>query len=155
MYTYYFLFQGGFMEIQEILGYMLNTSSKLIKRTMENYLSKYDITTSQWAVLKLLDTKIQLTQSQIANELLADKATVGEIILRLYEKNYIEKSFCKADRRAYVINLTPKANEAVKDIEGMVIEVTEKAVQGLTGDDIQLLYKYLNQIIVNLKGELI
>ena len=143
------------MEIQEILGYMLNTSSKLIKRTMENYLCKYDITTSQWAVLKLLDTRIQLTQSQIANELLGDKATVGEIILRLYEKDYIEKSFSKNDRRAYLISLTPKAKNAVKDIERMVSEVTEKAIKGLSGDDIQLLYKFLNQIIDNLKEDLI
>jgi DNA-binding MarR family transcriptional regulator len=143
------------MEIQEILGYMLNTSSKLIKRTMENYLCKYDITTSQWAVLKLLDTRIQLTQSQIANELLGDKATVGEIILRLYEKDCIEKSFSKNDRRACLISLTPKAKNAVKDIEGMVSEVTEKAIKGLTEDDVQLLYKFLKQIIGNLKEELI
>ena len=141
------------MEIQEVLGYMLGTSSKLIKRTMENYLRKYDITTSQWAVLKLLDTRIPLTQSQIANELLGDKATIGEVIQRLYEKDYIEKSFSKNDRRAYLISLTPKAKNAVKDIERMVNEVTEKAIKGFTEDDIQLLYKFLNQIIDNLKGE--
>ncbi len=141
------------MEIQEVLGYMLGASSKLIKRTMENYLRKYDITTSQWAVLKLLDTRIPLTQSQIANELLGDKATIGEVIQRLYEKDYIEKSFSKNDRRAYLISLTPKAKNAVKDIERMVNEVTEKAIKGFTEDDIQLLYKFLNQIIDNLKGE--
>ena len=141
------------MEIQEVLGYMLGTSSKLIKRTMENYLRKYDITTSQWAVLKLLDTRIPLTQSQIANELLGDKATIGEVIQRLYEKDYIEKSFSKNDRRAYLISLTPKAKNAVKDIERMVNEVTEKAIKGFTEDDIQLLYKFLNHIIDNLKGE--
>ncbi len=143
------------MEIQEVLGYMLGTSSKLIKRTMENYLRKYDITTSQWAVLKLLDTRIPLTQSQIANELLGDKATIGEVIQRLYEKDYIEKSFSKNDRRAYLISLTPKAKNAVKDIERMVNEVTEKAIKGFTEDDIQLLYKFLNHIIDNLKGEFI
>lgn len=143
------------MEIQEVLGYMLGASSKLIKRTMENYLRKYDITTSQWAVLKLLDTRIPLTQSQIANELLGDKATIGEVIQRLYEKDYIEKSFSKNDRRAYLISLTPKAKNAVKDIERMVNEVTEKAIKGFTEDDIQLLYKFLNHIIDNLKGEFI
>jgi DNA-binding MarR family transcriptional regulator len=141
------------MEIQDILGYLLGSSSRLIKRTMDNYLCKYNITTSQWAVLKLLDAKIQLTQSQIANELLGDKATVGEIILRLYEKNYIEKSFDKNDRRSYLISLTPKAKNVIKDIEKMVNEVTEKALKGLTGDDMQILYKFLNQIIDNLAKE--
>ncbi len=141
------------MEIQEILGYMLATSSKLIKRTMDYYLNTYHITTSQWAVLKLLDTRIQLTQSQIANELLGDKATVGEIILRLYEKDYIEKLFDENDKRAYLISLTPKAKNVIKDIERMVNEVNEKALDGLTGEDVQTLYKLLNQIIDNLSKE--
>ena len=141
------------MEIQEILGYSLGTSSRLIKRTMDNYLCKYNITTSQWAVLKLLDTRNQLTQTQIANELLGDKATAGDIIQRLYEKDYIEKSLSKNDRRAYVISLTTKAKNVVKEIEKMADEVTKKALAGLTGDDIQILFKSLNQIIDNLSKE--
>lgn len=147
------LFLGGAMEIQEILGYMLATSSKLIKRTMDSYLCTYHITTSQWAVLKLLDTRIKLTQSQIANELSGDKATAGEIILRLYEKDYIEKSFDKNDRRAYLISLTPKAKNIIKDIERMANEVTESALKGLSEDDIQILYKSLKQIIDNMSRE--
>lgn len=141
------------MEIQEILGYMLATSTKLIKRTMDNYLSTYHITTSQWAVLKLLDSRIQLTQSQIANELVGDKATVGEIIQRLYEKDYIEKSFYENDRRVYLISLTPKAKNIIKDIERMVNDVNKTALKGFTGDDIQKLYDFLTQIIDNLSKE--
>lgn len=141
------------MEIQEILGYMLATSTRLIKRKMDNYLCTYYITTSQWAVIKLLDTRIQLTQSQIANELQADKATVGEIIQRLYEKDYIEKSFDKNDRRVFLISLTPKAKDIVKDIEGLVSEVNKTALKGFTGDEIQVLYSFLNNIINNLSEE--
>ena len=141
------------MEIQGRLGYMLGTSSKLIKRTMDNFLCKYNITTSQWAVLKLLDHKTQLKQSQIANELLGDKATIGEIILRLHEKKYIEKTLGENDRRAYEIRLTPKAKDAVKDIELMANEVTEMALKGFAEDDKQILYQYLIKIIENLSKE--
>ena len=141
------------MEIQQILGYLLNTSSKLIKRTMDNNLNEYNITTSQWAVLKLLDTKIQLTQTQIAKELLGDKATAGDIILRLFEKNYVEKSIDKNDKRMYVVSLTPKAKNLINDMEKKAIEVTNKALEGLDYNDIQILNKSLNQIINNLSKE--
>ena len=141
------------MEIQQILGYLLNTSSKLIKRTMDNNLNEYNITTSQWAVLKLLDTKIQLTQTQIAKELLGDKATAGDIILRLYEKTYVEKSIDKNDKRMYVVSLTPKAKNLINDMEKKAIEVTNKALEGLDYNDIQILNKSLNQIINNLSKE--
>lgn len=141
------------MNIQQILGYLLNTSSKLIKRTMDNKLSKYNITTSQWAVLKLLDTKNQLTQTEIAKELLGDKATAGDIILRLCEKNYIEKSINKNDKRMYVVSLTPKAKNLITDMERMANDVTKKALEGLGDNDVQILYKSLNQIINNLSKE--
>jgi len=141
------------MQIQQILGYLLNTSSKLMKRTMDNYLSEYNITTSQWAVLKLLDTKSQLTQTEIAKELLGDKATAGDIILRLSEKNYIEKSVSKTDKRMYVISLTPEAKLLINDMEKKAIDVTNKALDGLENNDILILNKSLNQIIINLSKE--
>jgi len=141
------------MEIQQILGYLLNTSSKLIKRTMDIHLSEYNITTSQWAVLKLLDTKKQLTQTEIAKELLGDKATAGDIILRLCEKGYVDKSLDKSDKRMYVVSLTSKAKILINAMEKKAIDVTNKALDGLDDNDIQILNKSLNQIISNLSKE--
>lgn len=141
------------MNIQQILGYLLNTSAKLIKKTMDNNLRKYNITTSQWAVLKLLYTKYELTQTQIANELLSDKATVGEVIGRLCEKNYVKKLVNKNDKRAYVASLTLEAKNIVEDIDRMATEVTKKALEGFNKGDIQVLYKSLNKIINNLSKE--
>jgi DNA-binding MarR family transcriptional regulator len=141
------------MEIQGILGYMLNVCARLIKREMDSHLESYNITTAQWAVLKLLDTKEQLTQTEIASELSGDKATAGEVIFRLCEKKYLEKKQDTRDRRAYVVTLTPKAKDMVKDIEKMADEVTEKALKDLNNEDMQVLYKSLNKIIINLSGE--
>lgn len=141
------------MEIQQALGYLLNTSGKLTKRMMDDSLSKYNITTSQWAVLKLLDTKKQLTQTEIAKELLGDKATAGEVILRLCEKDYIEKFMNEHDKRVYVIRLTPKAENVIAYMEKMANDVSNKALDGLESNDIQILYKSLNHIIKNLSKE--
>lgn len=141
------------MKIQQMLGYLLNTSGKLTKKILDNNLKKYNITTSQWAVLKLLDTKKQLTQTEIAKELLGDKATAGDVILRLCEKNYIEKSINKVDKRMYVVRLTPKAKNVIADMERMADDVCKKALKGLDDNDIQILYKSLNQIINNLYKE--
>lgn len=141
------------MQIQQMLGYLLNTSGKLTKKVLDNNLSKYNITTSQWAVLKLLDAKKQLTQTEIAKELLGDKATAGDVILRLCEKNYIEKSVNKVDKRMYVVRLTPKAKSVIADMETMANDVCKKALEGLDDNDIQILYKSLNQIINNLYKE--
>ncbi len=142
------------MEIQNILGYLLNTSAKLIKRSMDKYLEKYKITTAQWSVIKLLDSRGSLTQTQIALELRADKATVGEVISRLIDKKLLDKSFEQKDRRAYSVSLTAEAKNIVKEIEEMAGKVTDSALKGFSNSQKEELYSSLNKIIKNLsEGE--
>lgn len=138
------------MEIQNILGYLLNTSARFIKRKMDKNLEIYNLTTSQWAVIKLLFNKQKLTQAEIANELKGDRATAGTIILNLYEKKYIDKIVDKTDRRSYVITLTEKAKNAVKEIDIIAENVTKEALVGLSDDNTQVLYDALRKIISNL-----
>ncbi|MDF2503629.1 MarR family transcriptional regulator [Clostridium sp.] len=141
------------MEIQNILGYLLNTSARFIKRKMDKNLEVYNLTTSQWAVIKLLFNKKELTQAQIADELNSDRATSGTVILKLYEKKYIDKVIDKNDRRSYVISLTQKAKNAVKEIDLIAENITKKALTGLSDDNIKVLYDVLRQIINNLSEE--
>lgn len=141
------------MEIQQMLGFLLNTSGRLAKRSLDNTLNKYNITTSQWAVLKLLHSKKQLTQTEVSKELLSDKATAGDVISRLCEKNYLEKLSDKNDKRIFVVRLTPSAEKLITELEGMATVVSKKALEGLTDNEIQILNKALNQIISNLSEE--
>jgi DNA-binding MarR family transcriptional regulator len=142
------------MEIQKILGYLLNTSARFIKRRMDIELEKYDITTSQWAVLKLLNSKKELSQAQIADELMGDRATLGTVIYRLIEKGYIIKNLDLIDRRSYVVSLSEKAQLIIQDMENMVEKVTHEALEGLGETEVEKLYCFLNRIINNLnRGE--
>lgn len=141
------------MGIQNILGYLLNTSARFIKRKMDKNLEVYNLTTSQWAVINLLFNKNELTQAQIAEELNADRATAGTVILNLYEKKYIDKVIDKNDRRSYVISLTQKAKDAVKEIDLIAENVTKEALEGVSEDNIKVLYDVLKKLIVNLSRE--
>ncbi|MCX7711114.1 MAG: MarR family transcriptional regulator [Clostridia bacterium] len=141
------------MEIHDSLGYLLNTSARMIKRKMDACLEKYTITTSQWAVLKLLDTKEVLTQAQVAEGLRGDRATMGSVIQRLQEKKLIDKVLDTKDRRAYLVCLTPVAKEMIKDIEKMAQDVFAEALKGFEESDIEVLYRSIRRIIANLSEE--
>ncbi len=141
------------MEIQNILGYLIGTSARFIKREMDKNLETYDLTTSQWAVIKLLYNKEKLTQVEIANELRGDRATAGTVILNLCEKKYVDKVIDKNDRRSYMITLTEKAKDVVKEIDIIAEKVTKQALEGLSDDNTKILYQTLKQIINNLSRE--
>ncbi len=141
------------MEIENILGYLLNTSARFIKRKMDRELEIYNITTSQWAILKLLDSKNELTQAQIADALLGDRSTAGTVIFKLIEKEYVEKNLDSIDRRSYIVRLTPKARGIIKDIEKKTEDISALALNGLAECDINILFQSLKKIITNLSKE--
>ncbi len=141
------------MEIKNSLGYMLGASTRLIKRRMDKNLEDYGITTSQWAVLKLLAEQEQLTQKQIADGLSSDKATVGEIIKLLNKKGYVEKVINDRDKRAFLIKLTTKAKVMVNDLVSKASFVNEIALKGFSDKETEQLRDMLNKIIENLSRE--
>lgn len=153
MYAYYIEEVIYNVEIQDILGYLLGVSSRFIKRKMDKELLKYKLTTSQWAVIKLLSKEDCLTQVQIAQKLKGDKATAGSVILNLYEKKYVDKMLGQNDRRAYVISLTKKGRDAVEEINLIADKVTREALVGISEGDQKILKASLEKIISNLSEE--
>lgn len=139
------------MEIKNMLGYKLGVCTRRMKRKMDMQLAEYDLTTSQWAVVKLLQEKGELTQKQIADELLGDKATAGEVIRRLEKRDYITKRCSDTDKRAYLVNLTQKAGDVIPKIEQKAISQTKEALADTSQDEEELFYKVLDTIIKNLE----
>lgn len=136
--------------INESLGYLLNTSARLIKRNLDAQLKKYDLTSSQWALLKLLFDENNLSQSEIADKSLSDKATIGVIIDKLIEKGLIQKKLSKDDRRSYTVSITDKGSQLSEVVNHCAIVSNEKAIIGLSKEDTDILIKCLNVIIKNL-----
>ncbi|WP_374972118.1 MarR family winged helix-turn-helix transcriptional regulator [Blautia producta] len=140
-------------DIQDSIGYLLNVSARLIKRNLDIRLLKFDITTSQWAVLKLLSVEPILTQAQIAERLNSDRATCGSIIDRLEKKEMILKKINVNDRRAFDISLSQKGIELVETLTEHAFESNKQALKGVSESDIKILYKVLRQITENLEED--
>lgn len=141
------------MEIQQSLGYLLNTSARLIKRNLDIQLKKYEITSSQWAVLKLLSTEDNLSQAEIAEKTNTDRATCGAIIDKLISKKLIRKELSNNDRRSYIVSISAHALAIVDEVAFLAEDVNQKALKGLSASDTSTLVKCLNTIMDNLKED--
>ncbi len=134
--------------IEESLGYLLNTSARLIKRDLDLQLANYNLTSSQWAVLKLVQEN-NLSQAEIADRSLSDRATIGSIIDKLIVKNLICKKLSENDRRSYRVSITEKGRDIMAELKFFGQESNKKAVNNLTDEEIKTLTKCLKIIIKN------
>lgn len=140
-------------DIHNSIGYLLNTSARLLKRNLDSKLIEFDITTSQWAVLKLLSVESTLTQAQIAEKLNSDRATSGSVIERLIKKELLLKRTNSSDRRAFDISLSQKGIDIVESLTKLAVESNQQALQGITECEVNTLYKVLKQITNNLEDK--
>ena len=90
--------------------------SKDLRYDLTKELTLYELTTSQWAVIKRLhieeESESELTMRtavEIALKLDLDKPTVSGIVNRLYEKELLRKEPHPNDKRATVLFLTAKS----------------------------------------------
>ncbi len=140
------------MDIQRSLGYLLNTSARFMKHALNAKLRSCDITTAQWAVLKLLSTEKDLSQAEIAEKLSADRATGSAVIDKLIAKGLLQKELSEADHRSYRVKNLPAAAEVVREATLWAEEINAQAVRGLSDEKIAIFKECLLTICKNMEG---
>ena len=131
------------------IGYLLMKVSKDLRYDLTKELTLYELTTSQWAVIKRLhieeESESELTMRtavEIALKLDLDKPTVSGIVNRLYEKELLRKEPHPNDKRATVLFLTPKAKELIPKLEFISNRVIDKSLKIFLWKKKQCLYVY-------------
>jgi len=141
------------MNINNIFGYKLNLSARLMKRKLDVYVIELGITIPQWIELKVLSEEDNLMQVEIANRLNADIATIGATTDRLVKKGFVKKKRQKDDRRAYRISITDLGRAILENAEKKVDFCNQNALAGFSKDEIKQFFLYLDRVSNNLTGD--
>lgn len=139
------------MKLNESLGYLLNLTARNLKRELDESIRKYNLTSSQWALIKLLLEKGELSQAEIAENMQSDKATVGAIVKMLVNKGLVIRTKSDLDKRSYKIQILKEGRDLATKLTKEAINTNNKALQGFKDKDIQKLLDYLNIINNNLR----
>lgn len=137
------------MKINESFGFILGVTSKKLKHHLMDILKDYNLTTSQWAVLKLLCEEDNMTQVEIAKKFKTDKMTIGAVVDKLISKNLIERKRSTIDKRRYCVYILDEGKRIVSIIEKHADGINEKALSGFTKRDIEKFKLYLDRINKN------
>lgn len=124
-----------------------STIKALIKlSTIEYDIRGIEISPEQSFILKILDSKEDSIQSDLAEIMQIDKSAVMRHIDQLESKGMVQRVNDAIDRRKKYILITESGNEILKKCEAAQKFTTEKIMQGITDNEMSTFKLVLNKL---------
>ncbi len=96
---------------------LLNEVNSSFRKSVEEYFSKWSLTTSQILVLTLLDKHKEMKISEIAAKMGFADSNISGIVDRLESAGFVTRTRSTEDRRIVKVSLADKAFELKKDFD--------------------------------------
>lgn len=136
--------------IDNCLGFIANRLVKEFQRNFDEKLSPYGLTCAQFCVLIKLFEGDGLTQTELADRLYIENPTLVRTLDRLETSELLERRRDPKDRRVYHVYLLPKARDLRGVMEKSALEMSKKATDGLSIEEVDNVRRLLLYIWQNL-----
>ncbi|MCX8955571.1 MarR family transcriptional regulator, partial [Ruegeria sp. NA] len=87
------------------------------------------------AALETIRAEPGIDQATVAAKIAYDRATIGGVIDRLEQKNYVRRSVSQRDRRAREVTLSEKGKDILAAAMPVVIDLQNEILEGLTPNE--------------------
>jgi DNA-binding MarR family transcriptional regulator len=122
-------------DLSRNFGFILNDVARLMRTTFDRRVKSLGLTRSQWWVLNHLFRNDGVTQSELAEILEVEKATLGRLLDRMEQKGWVRREGHAGDRRAKRVFLTEEVEPAIKTMRAAAAELRRDALSGLSATE--------------------
>ena len=122
-------------DVSRNFGFILNDVARLLRTAFDRRVKSLGLTRSQWWVLNHLFRNDGVTQSELADILEVEKATLGRLLDRLEAKGWVRRESHAGDRRAKRVFLTEEIEPALKTMRSAAADLRRDALVGLSVED--------------------
>ncbi|MBA3469875.1 MAG: MarR family transcriptional regulator, partial [Herpetosiphonaceae bacterium] len=122
----------------------------LMRKALDERLSAYHLTTSQFEILGYLYATPPVEQQQLQHYSGVTSATLTGILDKLEQRGYLIRTFSSADGRAKVVSLTPLGNDLFAELIDLFHDFEQAMLKGFSLSERALLTDWLQRIAFNL-----
>jgi DNA-binding MarR family transcriptional regulator len=132
--------------------YSIEETIKAYRRLSQQNISSIvpKITVDQALILIIIDREDK-TQSEIADLVFKDYASMTRIIKLMINKNYVTKAIDDADKRKAELKITKNGKEIIEKLNPVIIKNREIALNTLSEQELKQLFEILTKITQNCK----
>lgn len=145
------------MEIEQAFSFWLDRTSRMMKlfASKKAHELNLGITIDQWVILAMIDTKEDITQSELCERSFKDKASVARISDILERNKLIRRQRNPQNRREYQIRCTERGKAKIAALQPYVTEARKIGMAGFQEKELQILVSFLKRIYENYHNALL
>ena len=118
-------------DLSRNFGFLLNDVARLLRTTYDRRIRKLGLTRAQWWVLTHLYRRNGVTQTELAEILEIEKATLGRLLDRLEAKGWVRREHDAKDRRVWRVHLTDEVEPALRTMRAIAKDLRRDALTGI------------------------
>ena len=133
----------------ETLPFEIGETAHALRKAFDRRAVGLGVTRAQWKVLFKLTRYPGLRQIELADMLDIEPITLSRIVDRLEEGALVERVADPADRRAWRLHVTVKAQPLVEKLRALAAEMTAEAFAGIDPQDVEIARQVLGRVREN------
>jgi DNA-binding MarR family transcriptional regulator len=139
--------------LQETTSHLLARTCRLLRARAQALLDEIGLYGGQQFILCALWEQEGVTQSELAEQLHVQPATITNALKRMEKAGWVERRHDLEDHRVSRVYLTDAGRAVRGGVEAAWGKLEGRALAGLSADEIAVLRQWLSQIRDNLVGE--
>ena len=138
-------------DLSRNFGFLLNDVARLLRTSYDRRIRKLGLTRAQWWVLTHLYRGDGVSQTELAETLEIEKATLGRLLDRLEAKGWVRREHDATDRRVWRVHLTDEVEPALRTMRTIAAELRRDALSGVSAAERERFVDTLLAIKENLR----
>lgn len=137
-------------QVPDTIGVLISDAARLLRRRFDARARRIGVSRAQWQVLIALARAQGINQAALAERLEVETITVGRMVDRLADAALVERRADPADRRAWQLYLTPRAQMLLGDLAPVAAELRAEMLDGFDAGEQAMLHALLVKLRANL-----
>jgi MarR family transcriptional regulator for hemolysin len=129
----------------ETLPFEIGETAHALRKAFDRRAVGLGVTRAQWKVLFRLTRQPGMRQIELADMLDIEPITLSRIVDRLEEAGLVERAADPADRRAWRLHVTARAQPLVEKLRAVADEMISEAFAGIDPKDIEITRRVLGR----------
>ena len=135
--------------LQQSIGFLLGRAAASAREDFRARLVAQGVNAKHYTVLSYVDAHGPQSQSAIGTGLALDRTTMVQLIDELEQLGVVERGHNAANRRAYLVQVTPAGRTLVKRL-ARAAAASDAAIQaGLSAEEVVVLRDLLTRLVAN------